>query len=78
MANRITDAQFQTAQDAIDALTRKTRRGTVGADSEVVAYKTLVTDWEAANALPQVKKIDRDRRDEQLLAVARKHGLVQS
>jgi len=35
-----------------------------------------MTEWETANGLPQVKKIDRDHRDEVLLSVAIKYGLV--
>lgn len=75
---KITDAQFQAAQDKLDALARKTRRGTQGTADEIAAYHAAHNEWEAANALPQIKKVDRDRRDEQLLAVALKHGLVQS
>lgn len=73
---KITDAQFQAAQDKLDALARKTRRGTAGTAEENAAYKAAYDAWEAANALPQIKKVDRDRRDEALLAAALKHGLV--
>jgi hypothetical protein len=76
MTTQITDGQFQATQDKIDALVRKTRRGTVGTAEEIAAYKAAYEAWERANALPQVKKVDRDRRDEVLLAVAIQHGLV--
>lgn len=78
MTKRITDAQFAAAQDKIDALTRKTRRGTIGTPDEISSYTAIVWEWEAANTLPQIKKVDRDHRDAQLLAVAVKHGLVVS
>lgn len=73
---KITDTQFQAAQDKLDAIARKTRRGTTGTADENAAYKAAFEAWEAANALPQIKKIDRDRRDEALLSVALQYGLV--
>lgn len=76
MTNRITDAQFQAAQDKVDSLTRKTRRGTIGSAEEVATYNALLTEWETASGLPQGKKVDRDHRDETLLVVATKYGLV--
>ncbi len=72
----MTDKQFQAAQDKLDALTRKTRRGTQGTEAEIAAYKAAYLAWESANALPQIKKVDRDRRDAALLAAALEHGLV--
>jgi hypothetical protein len=72
----MTDAQFQTAQDKIDAMTRATRRGTKGTPEEIARYNAIVTEWEAAYALPQAKWVDRQTRDAVLTAVAAKHGLV--
>jgi len=74
--NRITNEQFQAAQDKMDALTRKTRRGTVGTQEERAAYLATFAAWENEYDLPQVRKVDRDYRDEQLLAVAIAHGLI--
>ena len=75
-STKITDAQFHHAQDAIDALTRKTRRGTVGTPEELAAYREVVTAWETANALPRVRKVDRATRDAELLAIALNYRLV--
>ena len=73
---QITEAQFQAAQNKIDSLTRSTKRGTKGTPEEIAAYLAIDAEWEAANALPQIKHLDRKVRDAALLAVATKHNLI--
>ena len=71
---RITSAQFQKAQSAIDALIRAARRGK---DAQQIEHANDVArEWEAANALPQRTQRDLAARDEALHVVAVKHGLI--
>ena len=72
----ITDAEYDTAEQRLATLTRRTRRGTVGTGEEIAHYRALVQAWEAAHRLPDTRATDRARRDEQIYAVATMYGLL--
>lgn len=71
--NRLTEEQFQVAEDKITSLARKARRGT---EDEKAVAKTIVEEWEAAYALPFVKFVDREKRYEAIYNIAMNHGLM--
>jgi len=75
-ARLITDAEFDAAQDRLDALHRRTRRGTVGTAEQIAHYRAAWHAWEAASALPQMRAVDRAHRDAQLYTVAVTYGLL--
>lgn len=72
----ITNAQFLAAQDKIDAMTRKTRRGTVGTEEELAVYSRITTEWEAACGLLQQTYSQIQARDAVLLEIATRNGLL--
>jgi hypothetical protein len=62
----LTEAQFQVAQDAVDAAIRASRRGT----PERAAAEAVSADWEAVLALPQATAAQRESRRAAIAAVA--------
>jgi len=54
----LTQDQFEAVQDKLDAALRATKRGT----PDRAAVDARVAVWEAAIALPQVTKVQRDVR----------------
>ena len=75
-ARPITDAEYDLAQDKLDALTRTTRRGTVGTPDEIARYRAVTAAWEAVHALPATRVVDRTARDAQFFQLAVAYGLI--
>ena len=64
---KLTDAQFNQVQDAIDDAMRSAKRGTLGR----VAILAKAIEWEEANNLPQATASQREVRYAALYEAAR-------
>lgn len=65
----LTDKQFRTCEDKIDAMRRKVRARTADESLAIAA-------WDEAYAMPQVRAADRKVRDVAMTAVALRLGLL--
>lgn len=72
MTKQLTQAEFEAAQDALDARLRSTKRGSPERE-EIEIVNRL---WERANALPERSVEEREFRRAAIAQVAIKHGLV--
>lgn len=72
MTTTLTQAEFSAADDKLSAKLRATKAGT----PERAAVQVIQREWQAAIALPQTTKAQRDARLVEIAATAARLGLV--
>jgi hypothetical protein len=68
--NKLTDTEFATCEDTIDAMRRRARRSPEQGDAAAIAA------WDEVYSLPQKRAVDRAARDAKMIEIAVSLGLV--